>query len=490
MTDRWTFSRKLLTGFSALAGLTLLTAVVSVWALDAVVDAKDEVIAGAASSLADSSKLETLAERRAAEGRGYLLDGKEEHREALETIRREFDHSLAQLERSAASAAMQRAVDQVRETDQAHRDAFNPLLELKEGGAKFEELIPRFDKETLPLREKFLDSLQTLRDTFSEHHEEQRLAATRTATLSMWIVSTLGAFSTAGGALLGVLLLRSLSRQVGATVQHMRSSSAELQAASTQQATSTKEQVTAIQEMTTTMKELLATSRQIGESARQVAEVARRAADSGRRGLSTVSTGQEAIEVVRRQVGVVVELMLDLGRKSGRIGEVVEIIGELSEQTNILSVNATIEAAGAERSGARFSAVAEEIRKLAERVGGSSREIRRLVDEVRSSVHSTVMATESGMKAADAATNQFGQVATAFGEIAALVENTSDAAREIEVSTRQQTTAVEQVNTAVLDVAQAARETEASTTQTLQTATSLASVSTELSRFVHATRDS
>ena len=70
--------------------------------------------------------------------------------------------------------------------------------------------------------------------------------------------------------------------------------------------------------------------------------------------------------------------MLDLGRKSQQIGGVLEIINELSEQTNILSINASIEAAGAGENGKRFAVVADEIRKLAERVGGSTKEIRGL----------------------------------------------------------------------------------------------------------------
>jgi methyl-accepting chemotaxis protein len=94
------------------------------------------------------------------------------------------------------------------------------------------------------------------------------------------------------------------------------------------------------------------------------------------------------------------------------------------------------------------------------------------------------MATETGSKSVDHGSRQFGEVATAFKQIAGLVVTTTDAAREIELSTKQQTTAVEQVNIAISNVAQATRETEASSGQTLSTASQLATLSDDLLRLV------
>jgi methyl-accepting chemotaxis protein len=176
--------------------------------------------------------------------------------------------------------------------------------------------------------------------------------------------------------------------------------------------------------------------------------------------------------------------MLELGRRSQQIGAVVEVVSELAEQTNLLAINATIEAAGAGDAGRRFAVVADEIRKLADRVGGSAREIRAQVEDVRASVNTTVMATESGSKAVDAGSRQFGEVMDGLRQINEMVLSTQEAAREIELSTQQQTTAVEQVNLAIGSVAQATRETEASSGQTLQTAGALAGVSRELLRMV------
>jgi methyl-accepting chemotaxis protein len=321
-------------------------------------------------------------------------------------------------------------------------------------------------------------------------HEERGLLAQRAAEVQAAVTST--SLSIGLGTLLGLLLVttsgffitRGLTSQVGSAAQHMRSSSTELQAASNQQATGAKEQSAAMNEVSTTITELLATSKQIAESAQHVAHIAEETGKGARAGEATVAKASDSIGGIKRQVDLIVANMLDLGRRSQQIGGILEIINELSEQTNILAINATIEAAGAGESGKRFAVVADEIRKLADRVGGSTKEIRGLIDEIRAAVNTTVMTTEGGTKAVEAGARHFSEVAASFQQIAGLVGTTSMAAREIELSTKQQSTAVEQLNAAVSSVAQVTRETEASASQTLQAASQLAVVSRDLLALV------
>jgi methyl-accepting chemotaxis protein len=284
----------------------------------------------------------------------------------------------------------------------------------------------------------------------------------------------------------GLLITRSLSGQIGAAVQHVQSSSAELQSAANQQASGAKESSTAMTEITTTISELLATSRQIAESAQRVAHVAEETSSAARAGDQTVQKTHESVSGIKRQVDLIVTHMLDLGKKSQQIGGILEIINELAEQTNILAINATIEASGAGDAGKRFGVVADEIRKLADRVGGSTKEIRLLIEEIRAAVNTTVMATEGGSKAVDLGALQFAEVTTALRQIMDLLGTTTEAAREIELSTKQQATAVAQVNAAASDIAKASKETEVSANQTLQTAGQLAELSRELTRLIQA----
>jgi methyl-accepting chemotaxis protein len=333
--------------------------------------------------------------------------------------------------------------------------------------------------------------MDELRHIFGEMEQEERSllkqraaeveAAVNNSTVSITL-GTLMCLLIVSAA--GIIITRSLTSQIGTAVQHMQSSSSELQVASNQQTMGAREQSTAMKEITTTMNELLVTSKQIAESAQRVAHIAAQTAIGASSGEQTVTKANDSIGSIKRQVDLIVTNMLDLGKKSQQIGGILEIINELAEQTNILAINATIEAAGAGENGKRFAVVADEIRKLADRVGGSTKEIRGLIDDIRAAVNTTVMTTEGGTKAVEAGALQFSEVAVAFRQIVSLVSTTTEATREIELSTKQQSTAVSQVNIAVSNVAQAARETEVSSSKTLQTATELTNLSRDLLRLV------
>jgi methyl-accepting chemotaxis protein len=334
-------------------------------------------------------------------------------------------------------------------------------------------------------------TMDEMRRVTSEMEAEERMLLKRRAEDAE--ASVRGARSTLGyGTLIGALLVvaigygltRALDNQVGSAVLHIQNSSVELQAAANQQVTGSKQQASAMTEIRTTTTELLATSRQIAESAQHVSRIAAETARSAQGGDQTMQRSQDSSTATRRQVDLIVTHMLELGRKSQQIGGILEIINELAEQTNILSINATIEAAGAGDAGRRFAVVADEIRKLSDRVGGSTKEIRALVDEIRSAVNTTIMATESGSKAVDAVARQFVEAAEAFAKISSQVINAMEAAKEIELSTKQQASAVEQVNLAIANVSQAARETEASSSQTLQTSSQLTLLSKDLARLI------
>ncbi|WP_309892411.1 methyl-accepting chemotaxis protein [Archangium sp.] len=286
--------------------------------------------------------------------------------------------------------------------------------------------------------------------------------------------------------LTAVLLGRNLERKLKTAIAQVQDSSAELHSAASQQATGAREQASSTTEISTTVKELLSTSRQIATNAQQVARVADDTAGAAHKGNETVQHAQEAIDAVRRQVDSIVNHMLDLGKRSQEIGGILDIINELAEQTNILAINATIESAGAGEHGKRFAVVAEEIRKLADRVGSATKDIRELIDEIRAASNTTIMATEDGSKTVQSSAKQFSDVAGSFRRIAELVRTNLDVVREIEMSTQQQTTAVEQVNSAILEVAQTARQAESSSSQTLQTANRLNQLSKQLSALIDA----
>jgi methyl-accepting chemotaxis protein len=484
MIDKWTFGRKIGAGFAL--SFVLLTAIGSVayvsinklMSTTQWVTHTQEVLERIAAVLSSLKDAETGQ-------RGYVITGDDAFLEPYRTGSRDALVVVKDLRKlTADNPAQQKRVDSI-----------EPLL-----AAKLAELKQTIDfrgkasiEETAKIirggeGKRLMDDIRRILNEMD--NEERGLLKDRVAegagaasgAKSVIIFGTLLCLLCV--TIVGMLITRSLSRQIGDSVGQIQSSSTELQAAANQQATATKEQATAMSEISMTISELLATSRQIAESAQRVAHIAGQTAAAARSGGATVATAHESILTIRRQVDLIVTHMLELGKKSQQIGAVLDIVAELAEQTNILAINATIEAAGANEAGKRFAVVADEIRKLADRVAGSTKEIRGLIEDVRSSVNTTVMTTEGGSKSVDAGAKQFSEVAASFAEIAGLVGSTTEAAREIELSTKQQSTAVEQVKLAATTAAQATQETEASSGQTLQTAVELSALSHALLRIV------
>lgn len=417
--------------------------------------------------------------------RGYIITGKDEfldpYRQALQKTKSNVEQLRTLTE---DNPAQQRRLEMLREFLQPKLAELTETIELRRragfDAAAKQVTEGRGKKDMDKIRAVVQEMASAEEELLRQRAQDVDAAARRVTNVLLFgaLIAVLVVFT------VGWFIVRGLDRQIGTVVQHLQSSAAELQAAATQQVKGAKGQAATTTEVSTTMHELVSTSRQIAESAQQVTVLANETTSVAQTGDVTVQAAQDAMEAVRRQIDRVVLHMLDLGKRSQEIGGILDIINELAEQTNILAINATIEAAGAGDSGRRFAVVADEIRKLADRVGGSTKDIRSLIEEIRAAANTTVMATEDGSKAVEASARKFGEVAQSFRNIAGYVANTAQASREIELSTKQQTTAVEQVSTAVGEVAQTARETEGSSTRTTQAAGQLVEMSNQLIRLV------
>lgn len=482
--SNWTVGKRLVAGFGLSALTLVVVSVVSYYNASRLIE-NDTWVKHTHQVRTELASLVSLLKDAETGQRGYIITGEDSYLTPYQSAIGAVQSTLDTLRRLTSDNPNQ----------QRRLSALAPLIDAKL--AELQQTIDLrrtqgFDAATkVVLSDVGKTTMDRARAIVAEADQEEKTLLDRrteearsSANMTMWIILWGGVLGTLAVALIGWFISRSLSEQIGAAVGQVRSSSTELQAAANQQASGAKEQAAAMTEIATTISELLATSRQIAESAQRVAHNAEQTASAARTGHGTVDMTHESISGIRRQVDQIVSHMLELGKKSQEIGSVLDIVSELAEQTNILAINATIEAAGAGEAGKRFAVVAEEIRKLADRVGGSTKEVRALIDDVRTAVNTTVMATETGSKAVDAGSRQFGDVASTFKQIAGLVSTTTEAAREIELSTKQQSTAVEQVNVAIANVTQASVETETSAGQTLQTVSQMAVLSKDLLRII------
>ena len=486
MSRHWTFGQKLGLGFAVVVALTIGMASIAIYALSEVVEEKDQVINVNAENMLRAQRMRAGIEGKVSAVRGYLLTGDAQFLEEIRSAEEQLTRNQEALEETISMEAGRRALEELRTLLQRHDAAVQRVVGARTSGADVTTAARLFAEQINPARIAVEDTLDAFLELERARLNAVRDSASRTSDMAVTATMLSSGFIVIIAGLVALLLTRTLTRQIGNALSHVQSSTTELHAAATQQATGAKEQATAMSEISTTISELLATSRQIAESAERVAQIADGTSQAAARGEQTVERSHQQISETRRQIDALVERVLDLGKKSQQIGGVVDVVAELADQTNILAINATIEAAGAGDDGRRFAAVAEEIRKLADRVGVSTKEIRLLIEDVRGAVNSTVMTTEAGSKAVEAGSKEFAEVTAAFRHIAELISTTTEASREIELSTRQQATAVEQVKGAIASVAQATRESESASRQTQQTASQLSQLSLDLARLIHA----
>jgi methyl-accepting chemotaxis protein len=484
MNGNWTFGRKIAFGFIVSSVFLIIVGIVGYWSTYALIDTSYSVTNTYKVVEKISNYVSNLKDAETGQ-RGFLLTGDPAYLEPYSTAVEAAPKLLGELRGlTIDSVGQQRRLDQIESLTAAKFSELKRTIDLRKNGHADDALKIVLTNEGKAIMDEIRKNTDQMRQDERELLDKRATESEATAATAKKTILVSTAICLLFVTVTAFFMTKSLATQLGAAVGHVQSSSTELQAVATQQASGAREQVGAMNEISTTISELGVTSRQIAESAQRVAQIAEQTAVSARAGEGTVVKGQEAISGIRRQIDQVVSHMLDLGRKSQEIGAVLDIVSELAEQTNILAINATIEATGAGEAGKRFSVVAEEIRKLADRVANSTKGIRTQVEDVRGAVNTTVMATESGAKAVDAGARQFTEVAIAFKQIASLVGTTTEAAREIELSTKQQATAAEQVRIAVTDVAQATQETDKSAAQTLQTASQLAGLSLDLRRLI------
>ena len=247
-------------------------------------------------------------------------------------------------------------------------------------------------------------------------------------------------------------------QQAGLQITH---SSMQVLANAEDHASGSVQQAASIAQVTATLEELTNTAKQIAQSATSVERIADDSAQAAHTGYSSVEQALEAMETIRRRVADISGKTLLLGERSRRISEVLNLIKEIAGEIHLLAVNAAIESAAAGEHGKRFAVVAGEVRRLAERTRDSAEEIKAIVGEIQSATHSSVLATEQGVKEVEAGVTLATGARGSLEQILQMVDRTTQAIRQITLVTQQQQSASEQIVQTMREVAVVTSESAA-----------------------------
>ncbi|MFZ2648842.1 MAG: methyl-accepting chemotaxis protein [Burkholderiaceae bacterium] len=229
--------------------------------------------------------------------------------------------------------------------------------------------------------------------------------------------------------------LRSLVTQVQGTVGRVTETTARVEATSTELLAASSEQLREIRDTGESVLQMAGRINDVSSQAQETAHVARQSLQAAESGLRAVQNTIGGMNLIRDQIQDTSKRIKRLGESSQEIGEITELISDITEQTNVLALNAAIQAASAGDAGRGFSVVAEEVQRLAERSGDATRQIAALVKTIQSDTQDAVGAMErstqgvvEGARLSDAAGNALGEIDRVSRQLADLIGQISNQA--------------------------------------------------------------
>ncbi|RBL70415.1 methyl-accepting chemotaxis protein [Pseudomonas sp. MWU13-2625] len=234
--------------------------------------------------------------------------------------------------------------------------------------------------------------------------------------------------------------------QLQRSASDLDSASGELNAIATTMAGGTNEQFNRTDQVATAMNEMSATAQEVARHAADAARAADDADQSAQQGEKVMQSTIHSITRMRGEIANTAEVIRRLEADSGRIGKVLEVIRGIAEQTNLLALNAAIEAARAGEAGRGFAVVADEVRNLAQRTAESIIEINQIIQNVQTGAVDAAQAIESGQTRSDESVEQVTQAGAMLERITHAVEAIRDMNRQIATAAEEQTSVAEDIS--------------------------------------------
>ena len=219
----------------------------------------------------------------------------------------------------------------------------------------------------------------------------------------------------------------------------------EISATSSQFAASASETSTSISEITTTVEEVRQTSQVSNEKAESMATAAGTMAHIAERGKKATEDAVSGMNRIREEMEYVAESIVKLSEQTQNIGNIIDTVKDLADQSNLLSVNAAIEAAKAGEYGKGFAVVAQEVKALADQSKNATEQVKIILHDVQKATSAAVMATERGSKAVEAGVQLSAQAGDSIHILSENVTTSAHAVTQIAASSRQQQVGMDQL---------------------------------------------
>ena len=278
--------------------------------------------------------------------------------------------------------------------------------------------------------------------------------------------------------------LRNLVTSINEASVQVSSASQETQATAMHLAEASDHQAQQITGASTAINEMAVSIEDVSKHAAESAEVAQRSVETARKGSRTVHDNIKGMDTIREQIQETSKRIKRLGESSQEIGDIVELINDIADQTNILALNAAIQAAMAGEQGRGFAVVADEVQRLAERSSNATKQIEALVKTIQTDTNEEVISMEqstanvvAGARLAEDAGSALEEIENVSNQLSELISNISDTAH-------QQSTAASSISETMNVIQEITTQTSAGTNETATSIGNLAELANELRKSV------
>ncbi|HET6631688.1 MAG TPA: methyl-accepting chemotaxis protein [Rhodanobacteraceae bacterium] len=486
---KWTIGLKIGAGYALAIVVLVVIGIVAYQSTRGYTDATERRAHTAQVLDSLNSVLASMRDAEAGE-RGYLVLGDQSYLQPYHAASRAADKALESLRSlTAADAAQQARVEALASLVAAKQATLERAVTVRrDQGLEAAQALMRTGKGQ-DVMDRMRDQINTMRDAANVRLRQRDAAvdAQGAATIASIVYGIPAALVLL--VLAGWLFTRSVTRNLRESMAQLASSAAEILATTSQVAAGAAETATAVNETTATVEEVKQTAQLSSQKARHVSDSAQRASSVSEAGRKSADDAVEGMHQIRQQMESIGESIMRLSEHSQAIGEIIATVGGLAEQSNLLAVNAAIEASRAGEQGKGFGVVAQEIRSLAEQSRQATTQVRGILGDIQKATSGAVLAMEQGTKAVQAGVTQTSDTGEAIRALTESIGEAAQAASQIAASSHQQMVGMDQVASAMESIKQASAQNVAGTRQAETAAEGLHELGKRLGRMIGTGRD-
>ncbi len=480
-----TIGRKLIGGYAIVLALLALVTGIAFYSLESTQTSYDRFLDVNERLVDGSNELRFQLRSQVGHYRGMLLypDLDKQFLSDLQTDYRQFNKSIETMSLLAITGEGREIVREIAALQAKHEQAQQRVIALAQQGNRAEALALGI-KEVRPLTTTLLDKLDRFRDRELKLETDGRAELEATAQRFMLTMAMAALLGMIAGLGIGIYLSRTITRQLRESVAQLSTSSAEILATTTQVASGAAETAASVSETTATVEEVKQTAQVSSQKARNVSDSAQKASQVSQSGRKSVEEAMQGMQRIQEQMESIAESIVRLSEQSQAIGEIIATVNDLAEQSNLLAVNAAIEANKAGEQGKGFVVVAQEVKSLAEQSKQATAQVRTILGDIQRATSAAVLATEQGSKAVQAGVKQTAETGESIRLLADSIVEAAQAATQIAASSQQQMVGMDQVALAMENIKQASVQNVAGTRQAEVAAQSLHELGQKLSDLI------